>query len=129
MPPWLLLLLGVILLGITTRARHPGPGAADCTPGARTFARVPDGQARPAALPWIVGRKPLPAGKEGVMTRKYVDCREMPSESRCTIAISADDETELLEAAIQHAIAVHGHRDSVETRAMLKQAMHQGSTV
>jgi predicted small metal-binding protein len=63
------------------------------------------------------------------MTRKYVDCREMPSESRCTIAISADDETELLEAALQHAIAVHGHRDNVETRAMLRQAMHQGSTV
>ncbi len=63
------------------------------------------------------------------MTRKYVDCREMPSESRCTIAISADDETELLEAAMQHAIAVHGHRDSVETRAMIRQAMHQGSAV
>ena len=63
------------------------------------------------------------------MTRKYVDCREMPSESRCTIAISADDENELLEAAIQHAIAVHGHRDNVETRAMIRQAMHQGSTV
>ena len=63
------------------------------------------------------------------MARKYVDCREMPSESRCTIAISADDEAELLDAAMQHAIAVHGQRDSVETRAMLKQAMHQGSTV
>jgi predicted small metal-binding protein len=63
------------------------------------------------------------------MNRKYVDCREMPSESRCTIAISADDETELLEAAMQHAIAVHGHRDNVETRAMLRQAMHMGSAV
>ena len=63
------------------------------------------------------------------MNRKYVDCREMPSESRCTIAISADDEVELLEAAMQHAIAVHGHRDNVETRAMLRQAIHQGSTV
>ena len=63
------------------------------------------------------------------MSRKYVDCREMPSESRCTVAISADDESELLDAALQHAIAAHGHRDNVETRAMLKQAMHQGSTV
>ena len=63
------------------------------------------------------------------MNRKYVDCREMPTESRCTIAISADDDVELLEAAVQHAIAVHGYRDSAETRAMLRQAMHQGSSV
>jgi predicted small metal-binding protein len=34
----------------------------------------------------------------------------------CSAAISADTEKELLEAAVQHAIAVHGHQDSAELR-------------
>jgi len=58
--------------------------------------------------------------------RKYIDCREVPSESGCTIAISADNEAELLEAAVQHAVAVHKHVDTPELRAMIKQAMHEG---
>jgi vacuolar-type H+-ATPase subunit D/Vma8 len=39
------------------------------------------------------------------MGRKYVDCRSFPSEMNCSIAISADTEGELLEAAVQHAVA------------------------
>lgn len=58
--------------------------------------------------------------------RKYIDCREVPSESRCSIAISADSEPELLEAAVQHAVAVHQHRDTPELRAMIRQAIHEG---
>lgn len=50
------------------------------------------------------------------MGRMFVDCRDYPSEMNCTIAISADDKKELLEAAVQHAIAVHGHQDSAELR-------------
>jgi predicted small metal-binding protein len=34
----------------------------------------------------------------------------------CTVLISADTQKELLEAAVQHAIAVHGHEDSPELR-------------
>ena len=56
------------------------------------------------------------------MGRKYIDCREVPSESGCTIAISADTESELLEAAVQHAAAVHGHKDTPELRAMIRKA-------
>lgn len=59
--------------------------------------------------------------------RKYIDCREVPSESGCTIAISADDETELLEAAVQHAVAVHQHPDTPELREMIRHAMHEGT--
>ena len=32
---------------------------------------------------------------------------DTPSESQCTVAISADSEDELLEAAAQHAVQVH----------------------
>jgi predicted small metal-binding protein len=37
----------------------------------------------------------------------------------CTVAISADTKQELVDAAVQHAIAVHGHRDSPELREQL----------
>src|ERR1035438_7117575 len=61
------------------------------------------------------------------MARKYVDCREMPSESKCTVAIYADSEKELIEVAVQHAVKVHGHQDTAEFRQMLKQAIKEGS--
>ena len=60
------------------------------------------------------------------MSRKYIDCREFPSESNCTVAISADSEDELVEAAAHHAVQVHGHEDSPELRGMLKQAVREG---
>ena len=54
--------------------------------------------------------------READMGRMFVDCRDYPSEMNCTVAISADTKKELLEAAVQHAIAVHGHQDSPELR-------------
>ena len=60
------------------------------------------------------------------MSRKYIDCREFPSESNCTVAISADSENELIDAAAQHAAQVHGHQDSPELRAQLKAAVREG---
>jgi len=50
------------------------------------------------------------------MERKYIDCRAYPSEMNCTVMISADSETELIEAAVQHAVAVHKERDTPELR-------------
>jgi predicted small metal-binding protein len=61
------------------------------------------------------------------MARKYIDCREYPSESKCTVALSADTEDELLEAAIQHAVAVHGHADSPDFRKQLRQLFKDGA--
>ncbi len=54
------------------------------------------------------------------MTRKYIDCRDYPSEMNCTVLLAADSDDELLEAAVQHAVAVHGHTDSPELRAQLR---------
>ena len=54
------------------------------------------------------------------MTRKFIDCREYPSEMNCTVLMSADSEDELLEAAVQHAMAVHGHTDTPELRKTLR---------
>ena len=61
------------------------------------------------------------------MARKYIDCREFPSEMNCTIAISADSEEELLEAAVQHAVAVHSHNDSPEFRTQLRAIFKEGT--
>ena len=65
--------------------------------------------------------------QEAAMARKYIDCREFPSESKCTVAISAASEKELIEVAVQHAVKVHGHQDTAEFRQMLKQAIKEGS--
>ena len=60
------------------------------------------------------------------MPRRYIDCRDYPSDSKCSITIAADSEDELLEAVVQHAKAVHGHEDSQEFRSQLRQSMKTG---
>jgi predicted small metal-binding protein len=60
------------------------------------------------------------------MTRKYIDCREFPSEMNCTVAISADSDAELLDAAVQHAVSVHGHEDTPQFRSQLKGIIKEG---
>jgi len=61
------------------------------------------------------------------MTRKYRDCREFPSAMNCTLAISADNEKELLDAAVQHAVAIHGHQDTQEFRKQLRALFKEGT--
>ena len=56
---------------------------------------------------------------ERQMARVFVDCRDYPSEMNCTVAISAETREELVEAAVQHAVAVHGHHDSPQLREEL----------
>lgn len=59
------------------------------------------------------------------MGRKFIDCREFPSEMNCTVAISADSTDELVNAAVQHAMTVHGHQDTPEFRAEIRKAIHE----
>lgn len=61
------------------------------------------------------------------MARKYIDCRNFPSENNCTVAISADSERELMDVALQHAVTVHGHEDTPQFRAQLKEAIQEGA--
>jgi predicted small metal-binding protein len=61
------------------------------------------------------------------MARVHIDCREFPSEMNCTLALVADSEEELLEAAVQHAVAVHKHADSPEFRAELRKVFKHGN--
>ena len=52
-------------------------------------------------------------------TRKSIDCRDHPSENNCSLKISGTEE-EVLDAAVQHAVSVHGHRESAELRQELR---------
>ncbi|HEU4844100.1 MAG TPA: DUF1059 domain-containing protein [Burkholderiaceae bacterium] len=61
------------------------------------------------------------------MTRKYIDCREFPSDINCTVAIAADSDTELMEIAVQHAVSAHHHQDSPELRQQLRQLFKEGT--
>ncbi|MGC1380018.1 MAG: DUF1059 domain-containing protein [Candidatus Baltobacteraceae bacterium] len=61
------------------------------------------------------------------MARMFIDCRAYPSEMNCSIAISADGADELVEAATQHAVAVHKHDDTPELRSMLRSAVKEGA--
>lgn len=58
------------------------------------------------------------------MTRYYVDCREMPSESGCDLAMSGSEE-HLVDAAVTHAVTAHQHEDSPELREEIRKAMKE----
>jgi predicted small metal-binding protein len=53
------------------------------------------------------------------MSRKMIDCRRVPNEIGCTLTI-AGQEDEVLDAAVAHAVARHGHDDTPELRDMIR---------
>lgn len=54
--------------------------------------------------------------------RKKIDCRDQPSEMNCTLVISGEEE-EVVRAASEHAVSVHGHTDSPELREQIRSSM------
>ncbi|MBN1359769.1 MAG: DUF1059 domain-containing protein [Sedimentisphaerales bacterium] len=62
------------------------------------------------------------------MSRKYIDCREHPGGAgKCSVAISADTDDEVVDAAMQHAVKTHGYPDTPDTRSQLKASVKEGS--
>jgi predicted small metal-binding protein len=61
------------------------------------------------------------------MGRVIADCRRWPSESNCSLTIIGSED-EVVEAAAQHAASVHGHDDSAEFRAQIREALEDEST-
>jgi predicted small metal-binding protein len=53
------------------------------------------------------------------MVRKIADCRDFPSDNDCTLTI-VGEEDEVMAAAVEHAVTVHGHEDSGEVRDWLR---------
>jgi hypothetical protein len=58
--------------------------------------------------------------------RKCIDCRDYPSESRCSLRIEGTEE-EVLDAAVSHAVSKHSHPERPELRdeirGLLKNAL------
>ncbi|SHM17027.1 DUF1059 domain-containing protein [Actinacidiphila paucisporea] len=54
--------------------------------------------------------------------RKVADCREFPSETNCTLTISGEED-EVVRAASEHAVSVHGHSDSPELRDQVRSTL------
>ncbi len=58
------------------------------------------------------------------MARKYIDCREMPSESGCDLTISGSEQ-HVLDAAVVHAVTAHQHEDTPELREQIRGSLKE----
>jgi hypothetical protein len=54
--------------------------------------------------------------------RKFIDCREYPSEKNCSVKISGTED-EVLELAMLHATSYHGHEQSPELRDEIRKLL------
>jgi predicted small metal-binding protein len=52
-------------------------------------------------------------------TRKFVDCRDVPSEKNCSLMIAGTEE-EVMQIAVRHAVEDHGHEDTPALRAQIR---------
>ena len=59
--------------------------------------------------------------------RKMIDCGDFPTETGCTLMMSGI-QSELLQAAAEHAVSVHLHEDSPELRTQLLSMMKDEPT-
>ena len=55
-------------------------------------------------------------------TRKYIDCRDFPSEKNCSLKISGTEE-EVVRAATQHAADSHGHEAGPELEKAVRSSL------
>lgn len=59
--------------------------------------------------------------------RKMADCRRFESESNCSLTIIGEED-EVIRAAADHAVSVHGHTDSPEMREQIKEMLEPESS-
>ena len=53
------------------------------------------------------------------MSRKWIDCRDFPDDTRCTLYLSGEEDG-VVRAAAEHAASVHGRTDTQEFREQLR---------
>ncbi len=61
------------------------------------------------------------------MARKVMDCRKMPSVTKCSLTIAGEEE-EVLRVAVEHAISVHGHQRSDQLREQIRGGLEDESS-
>ena len=62
------------------------------------------------------------------MSRKIIDCRDMPNDSGCTLRISGEPD-EVMRVAVMHAVDAHGHQDGDELRKALRNGLKDDQLV
>jgi predicted small metal-binding protein len=60
------------------------------------------------------------------MSRYFIDCRDYPSDKKCSVALSANSKEELLDAVIQHGTTVHNYEDTPEFRQNIVKEFKEG---
>ena len=53
------------------------------------------------------------------MTRQIADCRRFESDNNCSLTIIGEED-EVIATAVAHAVSAHGHQDTPEFRAQLR---------
>lgn len=53
------------------------------------------------------------------MARVMADCRRFPSDSNCSLTIIGEED-EVVRAAAEHAVSVHGHEDTPQLREQVR---------
>ncbi len=53
------------------------------------------------------------------MTRKWIDCRDFPDDTGCTLYLSGQED-HVLQAVVEHAASAHGEQDTPELREQLR---------
>jgi Protein of unknown function (DUF1059) len=53
------------------------------------------------------------------MTRKWIDCRDFPDDTGCTLYLSGQQD-HVLQAIAEHAASVHGEQDTPELREQFR---------
>lgn len=53
------------------------------------------------------------------MTRKWIDCRDFPDDTGCTLYLSGEED-HVLQAAVEHAVSAHGEQNTPELREQLR---------
>lgn len=61
------------------------------------------------------------------MSRKYIDCPDYKGDVKCSVAISADTDKELLDAVFEHGTKVHGYKDTPEFREKIRKEFKDGT--
>jgi predicted small metal-binding protein len=61
-----------------------------------------------------------------IMVRYCLDCRDHPSDVKCSMAFSADTKEELIDVVMDHGVKVHGMEDTPEEREFLANDVKKG---
>ena len=65
--------------------------------------------------------------REAPMARIMADCRRFESDSNCSLTIIGEED-EVVNAAAEHAVSVHGHDDTPELREQVRGMLEPASS-